>query len=167
MPTLFSVHGPLVVPCYAANAGRSITRDNVREFWTQNDAIRSQRGCYVFGMRAGRGFTPAYVGKATRTFGGEVFAPHKLAYYHQVLAEYKRGTPVLFLVTAPKKRGIPNNSHVGELEAFLIQTALAANPHIMNVKGTKAEDWGIVGILRSGRGKASLAAKNFRRMMKL
>lgn len=167
MLNLFAVVGPLDVPCQQAKAGRTITDGKVQEFWETNNKFGADRGCYVFGIRAGKGYTPAYVGRATKSFRQEVFAPHKLSRYQQALSNYKRGTPILFFVAAPKKRGAPNSSHIKELEAFLIQTALVANPELLNVKGTKAEEWGIKGVLRGPQGKPSVDAQAFRRLMKI
>ena len=166
MTTLFAVHGPLEVPYYKGKAGRTITDDNVRQFWSDNDDIADERGCYVFGIRAGKGFRPAYVGKATRSFRRESFQSHKLTRYQQFLANYRRGTPIIFFLVAPKKRGVPNVTHISDLEDFLIQTGLRANPDLLNIKGTKAEQWGIAGILRSGKGKRSNAASLFCALMK-
>lgn len=167
MATLFTIEGPLEVPFYQGRAGRTLTEDNVAEFWERNEAISSRRGCYVFGIRAGKGFTPGYVGKASKTFKQETFSPHKLAKYQRFLADYKKGTPVLFFATSPMKKGKPNHVHLGELEDFLIQIGLAANADLLNIKGTKLEEWGITGVLRSPQGKRSAAASQFMRMMKL
>lgn len=167
MPTIFTVDGPRMVLCYQGKAGRTITDDNVREFWEQNKDIADARGCYVFGIRAGKGLTPAYVGKATKSFKQEVFAHHKLTRYQQFLADYQKGTPILFFIVAPTKRGATNQTHISELEQFLIQTGQAANPQLLNIKGTKAEEWGVGGILRGGKGKPSSGAREFRRLMNL
>jgi hypothetical protein len=113
MTTIFAVDGPYDVPCYQGSGGRTITDENTQEFWKNNPHIAMERGCYVFGIRAGRGFTPAYVGKASKSFKQEVFSPHKLSRYQQFLADYRRGTPIMFFVVAPKKRGAPNSSHMG------------------------------------------------------
>lgn len=167
MTTIFSVIGPLKIPTYEGKAARSITDANVREFWDTHAGVAKHRGCYVFGIRAGKGFTPSYVGKATKTFKQEAFAPHKLTRYQQALADYRKGTPIMFFVIAPKKKGAPNNKHIGQLEVFLIQAGLAANPDLLNIKGTKQESWGISGVLRGGKGKRSAAAHSFRALMKI
>lgn len=148
-------------------AGRTITGDNVGEFWESNPDLAESRGCYVFGIKAGRGYTPAYVGKATKTFRQEVFAAHKLAKYQQFLADYRKGTPILFFVVAPSKRGAPNHAHIKDLEDFLIQMGLAANPDLLNIKGTQMEEWGIAGVLRGGQGKPAKDAIQFKKMLKL
>ena len=167
MATIFTVNGPYEVPVYQGKGGRTVTTDEVKQFWKDNAWAGKLRGCYVFGIRAGKGLTPTYVGKATRGFKQEAFSPHKLTKYQQSLADYQKGTPILFFVTAPSKKGAPNTAHIGELEKFLIQVALTANPYLLNVKGTKAEQWGIAGVLRGGKGKPSNDARQFKRLVKI
>lgn len=167
MATTFSVDGPREVPVYQGKAGRTITDEDIQTFWNENRDLAARRGCYVFGIRAGKGWTPGYVGRATRSFKQEVFSHHKLTRYQQFLVDYQKGTPILFFVISPMKKGAPNSVHIGELEEFLIQTGLAANPDLLNIKGTKAEEWGVSGVLRGGKGKPSKAARDFKKIMKL
>ncbi len=167
MATIFAVIGPRKVLVYQGKAGRTITDDNVKDFWKKNADLAAGKGAYVFGIRAGKGLTPAYVGRATKSFKQEAFAHHKLTRYQQFLADYQKGTPILFFVTAPKKKGATNAAHIKALEDFLIQTGLAANPDLLNVKGTKAEEWGIGGVTRGGKGKPSKAAGQFKKFMKI
>lgn len=155
----FTVSGPCKVPIYAGKAARTITADQVKAFWKINPSVAAKRGCYIFAIRSGGGITPLYVGRATRTFKQEVFAPHKLAKYQQALADYLRGAPVLFFITSPTGRGAPNRTVIADLEDFLIQTAVAANPDLLNVRGTRSGDWEIAGVLRSGVGRPSQAAR--------
>ncbi len=165
--TVFRIIGPRELPTYKGRAARTITDDGVRAFWRTNRDVASRRGCYVFGMRCGKGLTPAYVGKATRNFHREALADNKVKRYQRVLADYHRGQPVLFFVLAPHRRGAPNVEDIGALERFLIQSALLANPEILNVQGTKSERWRILGVVRGGRGKPSTAARQFRSLLKL
>lgn len=165
--TMFAIDGPRNVPVYQGRASRTITHHNVREFWADNEELAKRRGCYVFGIRAGKGLTPGYVGRATKSFKQEVFTHHKLTRYHQFLADYKKGAPILFFVMLPIKKGKANSTHIADLERFLIQTGLAANADLVNIKGTKQADWGIMGVLRSGQGKPSRAAGAFKNLMKL
>jgi hypothetical protein len=155
----FTVQGPFDVPVYQGKAARTITPDEVKTFWTGHPAAAGRRGCYVFCIRAGGGVTPLYVGRATRSFKQEVFQPHKLAKYQQGLADYRKGTPVLFLISYPQKRGAPSGSAIAELEAFLIQSAIKRNPDLLNVKGTRKAEWAIAGVVRSGVGKPSKSAR--------
>jgi hypothetical protein len=165
--TPFEVHGPYDVPFYRGNAGRIVQAEGKQRFFKTHAAFANRVGCYVFGMRAGRGVTPVYVGKTRKNFGAECFEPHKLGKYNQCLADYERGTPILYLLVLPVKRGPRNEAHIKELESFLIQTGVAVNPDLLNVRGTKRADWGITGVLRSGKGRPSDAAAGFRGMMGL
>ncbi|HKF53590.1 MAG TPA: hypothetical protein VKB26_14845 [Candidatus Acidoferrales bacterium] len=159
------VTGPFKVPCYVGNGGRTITDDGVKDFWLQNKKYENRKGCYVFAIRAGKGFTPGYVGKATKRFGKEVFEYHKLTRYQQVLVDYARGTPVLFFLVAKKKKGKPNNSQISKIEKYLIDLAITANPNLLNQKGTKPPNWGIQGVIRGGKGKVTAVTKVFRKML--
>lgn len=167
MKTMFTVEGPFNVPFYQGSGGRTITDENVRDFWKSFPTFAERRGCYIFGVRAGKGLTPGYVGKATKSFRSEVFAHHKLSRYQQFLADYRRGTPIMFFIVAPRKKGVPNSGHIKELEEFLIQNGIVANPELLNIKGTKVEEWGIGGVIRGGKGKPSARARSFKTLMKL
>lgn len=166
MNTLFSVAGPFQVPVYQGKANRTIREEEGGRFWEKHGSVGKKRGCYVFGIRAGKGLTPGYVGKATRSFEGEVFTPHKLSKYQKMLCDCRKGTPILFFLLAPSKKGKLNARHVGQLEDFLIQNAAIANEDLLNVRGTKQQEWAIAGVLR-GKGKPSRSARAFRKMMKL
>jgi len=54
----FEVHGPFEIPTYAGQAARLIRADEGRSFFSSYPALAKTAGCYVFGMRAGRGITP-------------------------------------------------------------------------------------------------------------
>lgn len=166
--TQFICHGPYAVPTKKLNAGRVITNSEIKSFWDQYSEIAALKGCYVFGMRAGRGVTPLYVGKATRSFKQEVFTPHKLKNYLMALATYRVGTPILFFVVYPPgRRGVVNERHIGELERFLIQQAFLANPRLMNIKHAAVPNWGIVGVLRSeNNGAPPKSARAFKAMLR-
>lgn len=167
MPTRFTVSGPFRVPVYQAHAAKTITKRNIKDFWLHHEDAGEQRGCYVFAINAGRGLTPGYVGRATRTFKQEVFSGDKVAKYQQFLAGYRRGAPVLFFIVAPRQTGKPNQQHIKELERFLIRVAMAANPDLVNIKGIRREQWSIAGMLRSGQGKRSNAAIALLKALKL
>jgi hypothetical protein len=128
MNTLFQVHGPFEVPTHRGRAARFINEEMGRQFWKENPNLAYRRGCYVFAIRAGRGATPLYVGMARDKFKQEVFAHHKLTRYQEGLADYSRGTPVLFFLMLPEQRGKPNTTAIRELERFLIQVAVSRNP---------------------------------------
>ncbi len=159
----FYVRGPFEVPWIQRRVGRTIDTSRLREFWeeTVGGDLQLTRGCYVFGMRAGKGIVPVYVGKASKSFRQECFTPHKLNKINESLLDWKRGTPVLFLVpTGSRRAGL-----ISMAERFLIQNAIARNEHLANIHGTKLETWGIAGVLRGGKGLPSEAAKSFKKMM--
>jgi hypothetical protein len=83
------------------------------------------------------------------------------------LAMYEKGTPVMFFVSYPTKKGVPNKSEIRDLEDFLIQVGRAVNPALRNIIGVQQPKWGIKGVIRGGKGKASKAAKDFSRVFKL
>ncbi len=165
----FEVQDPIAVPLTRAAAGRLITKEDIKAFWAlpAAAAVAGGVGCYVFAIRAGRGYTPYYVGKATKTFKQEVFTPHKLNRYHETLVNVKKGTPVLFFVKHPIQKGKNNARVIKAVEDFLIATAAATNPELVNVKGTKPPKWTIKGVLRSKAGKPSKSARSFKSCMGL
>lgn len=165
--TIFEVFGPRTIPTYRGKAGRTITDDDVRLFWRANGDVAGMRGCYVFAMRSGAATKPAYVGKATRGFRREVFQYHKLTRYQQQLADSRLGTPVLFFVALPRRRGAPPTRHIGDLERFLIETAAAINPDLLNVRCVPDPPWAIAGVVRRASGKPSDAARGLRTLLQI
>ncbi len=65
---LFDILGPYEVPSLEGAAGKNIGPVEGRMFFAAYPAPALKKGCYVFGVRSGRGITPVYVGKATRSF---------------------------------------------------------------------------------------------------
>lgn len=164
--TKFYIEGPFEVPLAPSVKVKMVAEDTA-DFWAAIPAVRGKRGCYVFALRAGRGFTPLYVGKTMRTFEAECFTDHKLKHYNYALVDYDKGTPVMFFVVYPPKAGKPNAAEVADLEDFLIQVGRRVNPDLRNIKGAKEPTWGIKGVIRSGQGKANAAEKDFRTVFKL
>ena len=114
-------------------------------------------------MRAGKGFRPIYVGRATKSFKQECFASHKISsHYGPALLNAGKGTPVLFLAVLERTKGKVNKSAIKKVEFFLIQNAVKKNPDLSNVKGKKSEHWSIDGVIRSGKGKVSSSARLFK-----
>lgn len=105
------------------------------------------------------------MGLAVKNLGQEVFAHHKLSRYQQFLVEYAKGTPILFFIIPPEKRGKPNATQIRRIEKFLINLGLTANPKLLNQHYTTPENWGIRGVVRGGKGKTARGAASFRQMM--
>lgn len=163
----FVARGPFDVPVYEGRRSRIVRSEEGDAFFKKHQQLKSLRGCYVLGMRAGRGVTPTYVGKATKTFGQECFTAHKLGKCNQTLVDYLRGTLVVFFLVAPTGKGRPATTQIEELEDFLIQTGVAKNPKLLNVKGTKRADWSIRGLIRGKQGRRTKECSSFKGTMGL
>lgn len=182
----FQVLGPFRVPTFKARKnGRKqvdfeIARDAVFEDaqkvvgskYDIHDAI----GCYVFGMNppGGPKTWPYYVGKACdQTLYNRVFQPpSKPRIYNQILDEFERGRPFVYLLPLVSpggglaRRGSNNNkSRIDLAEQQLIGMALRVNPHLWNVQHRMAlESFTIDGISKTP-GKPSGSAQRFRTMI--
>ena len=161
---MFTVVGPFEVPLrHGSRCGYIETR--CPDFWEKHPEYRAKRGCYVFAMRAAKGYRPVYVGKTKKTFEKEIFESHKVAdHYTPALAKTGRGTPVMFFVIAPPKTG---KTTITNLEKFLIKIGVAKNPELSNIQNRQEAEWGIKGILLGGKGKKSKTAIQFSIMMGL
>lgn len=167
MASNFRVEGPFSVSRTAKPGGKVITVDDVKDFWLTHPELGEKTGCYVFVRRAGRGYTAGYVGKATKSFKQEVFTGRNLSLYHSFLMEYRNGTPMVFFVVSGARKSGKHDSHITDLEEFLIQSAVRVNPNLMNVRGTSKQQWSISGVIRSGSGGHSHAAGQFKQALKL
>ncbi len=163
---VFSVKGPSEVP-FQDNQGGRVIEEDLTSFWERNKKVRKAKGCYIFAVRAGKGYTPLYVGKTTKSFEKECFADHKLNHYHRALSEYGKGTPVIFFVYLDRPKGATNRKEIGEVEEFLIQIGRTINEGLRNIKSSTLPEWGIKGVIRGGKGKSSSDSKNFKKLMKL
>lgn len=169
MATNLEVIGPIDVPFQKQQTGsaKHIGKDEVARFWKDLAAhsISAKNGCYVFALRASKGFQPWYVGKATKGMKQECLQAHKLTHYNHVLFKGRKGTPVLFFVVPGGNLKKVPKKVVDELETFLIQSALSKNPKLSNVQKTKLPVWTVKGVIRGGQGKPSATHKQFRTLM--
>ncbi len=143
----FDIYGPYDIPRNRYGKSNLITKDSVatlREV-IDNDSLVNGCGCYVFAMRAGKGFKPWYVGQASRMkLLDEALNPNNREKYNKISASQK-GTPILFLIpklTTGGKFAKPTRNKNGELKAvnfleeWLIATALQKNPKLINHQNT-------------------------------
>lgn len=171
MATDLMVHGPIPIPFASQRTGSSkqIDREKVVLFLEliAGQGIAEKHGCYVFAMRAAKGFRPWYVGKTTKGMAKECMGLHQLRCYNEVLFKAHRGTPVMFFV-APSggKKKVPRRV-CDEVETQLIQSALAKNPELCNIKKTKVQEWTIKGVVRPSQGKRMPVERSFKTMMGL
>jgi len=162
----FYVAGPFEVPVTKGKGGKIIGSQDIKAFWASNSDFAAERGCYIFAFRASKGFKPIYIGKTTKSYKQEAFPSHKLSKYAMGFSEQKRGTAVMFFVCAERNRGRVNAVAIDELESFLIQSGLDANPNLANDRKTEIEAWTVSGLVRS-RGKPSSAASALRKCLSL
>lgn len=171
MRTCFVLYGPFSIAFDGGSKKhpKFIERKQEKTFWTQAGAstLREKRGCYVFALRASRGFVPWYVGKTNKGFAKECFTPAKLNIYNSVMHQRLRGTPVLFFVAPRGNRTVVSKEIVHEVEIYLIQTAARRNPGLKNVHHAKKPTWLIQGAVYSNRGKPPETAQKFKTMMAL
>ena len=132
-----------------------------------DEGISEKQGCYVFAIRASKGYRPWYVGKATKTIRQECIGTHQLQHYNAVLSMGMKGTPVMFFVLPGGKRKKVPRRICNEMEGVLIQSAYYRNPLIRNVQKAKVPEWGIDGVLRGKHGKPKNIEVSFRTMMGL
>lgn len=144
---------------------RSIDLDRIKDFW--NDvAERDKRGCYIFALKVGRGFTPYYVGQAAKQpFQAECLTAHKLAFHYCEVLNEKKGLPYLFFVVQKKHKGKWSRSAIGDVEEHLIAFAAARNPGITNKRRLPNQTWSIRGVIASEPGAPTEEAKVFKRLM--
>lgn len=158
----FVVFGPFSVPLEPNKNAKMVARD-LSAFWKTAGACRDRRGVYVFAMRAGRGFTPIYVGKAAKqSYENEAFSDHKLAnHYNPALLEYERGSPVMFFIAHPKTKGAVNKSLIDKVETFLIDIASRKNPELSNIRKKQDHEWRIRGVVRGRKGEGTKSSGLF------
>lgn len=101
----FIVEGPFDIPYKLNNRIKRITTtDSVDKFWNEYPDFEDQKGCYVFALRR-KSIVPYYIGKATRDFYQEIFTPHKIEKYNDVLHSHILGNPIFFFVRHPSQKG--------------------------------------------------------------
>jgi hypothetical protein len=161
------VHAHIKIEFFKQGKAKQIAAEHVKKFWDTVSAkkIAAKQGCYIFALRAAKGYTPWYVGRTYKSFGKEAFAIDKLNKYNAVPFDGRKGLPVMFFVApAGNKNNVPNAT-CDAIETFLIPAAYDKNPKIKNRQKTKIPDWTIKGIVPPGH--ASKLAGDFKKMMGL
>jgi hypothetical protein len=129
--------------------------------------LASKNGCYIFALKAGKGYSPWYVGKATKSMKQECMALASMRHYNAVLANGDKGTPVMFFVVPEGAKNKVGKNVCDDIETFLIQSAYKANPALRNIQKTKVPEWSIKGLVRSGQGRPTKTEESFKTMMGL
>ena len=169
MATDLKVYEPIEIPFTSGKGNaKHIDKPEKKEFLSRlNQAgLSNKQGCYVFALRAGKGFCPWYVGKATVSMEQECMG-NAIQHYNAVLFKGIKGTPVMFVVALDGNKSKVPRKTCDDIETFLIQTALFENPDLRNIQKTKVPEWSIDGVIRANRGKPTSIAQVFKKMMGL
>lgn len=153
----------LITERSAADLKEKLTKDN--------PSLTTACGCYVFTVRAGRGYTPYYVGQSCRqSILREALNPSNREKYNKACSE-SRGTPALFLLPMKSPSGQYRRKGGGGLaidflERWLIAAALAKNTKLINTKETKLLRKIVVeGILNAKRGQPPIPSQELSRAL--
>lgn len=165
--TVFEVYGPNEIPFTSTNNVKRINKDNTNEFLggLVREGIDKKQGCYIFCLRTGRGYSPWYVGKATKGIHQECMQDGKIRRYNEVLHDGKKGTPVMFFVLPGQRKNKAPTNTIGEMEKFLITAAYERNKDLINKQHAKDGTWTIKGVY--GRGRSTQDESSFKTMLKL
>jgi len=171
----FDIYGPFKIP----RQGKTIVLNakSRRSFWRQvgdvyyEHELPDSHGCYVFAIKAGKGYKPFYVGKAdTSSFKQEVLNQWNIEKYNNVLIK-RKGTPMLFLLPRITDTGlfgrISSNEkpEISALEDMLIARAIQKNKKAQNISGTKMlREIEVYGFMNCGPGKPSVEAQELRKV---
>lgn len=170
----FDVFGPFEIPRIPSLAIIEDRKIAVEKMMKDADDSRlgltKAPGCYIFVVRAGKGYTPWYIGKSvspTGTFIEEALGHDKLTKYNLLIAKTD-GTPMLFLLPAVTDGGkfCKRTAKTGGLQAvdfleqWLIGQALNKNPDLLNVQYARfLENLHVPGIFNPKPGKQTAAAR--------
>jgi hypothetical protein len=150
------------------------TRTNLKVLLDDNEnGLSSARGCYVFAIHAGQGYTPYYVGQAAKqSLLRESLSHGKQAIYNKVCSN-TNGTPVLFFVPATTRSGKYRATNtklpsITFLEQWLIAKALEKNPELHNTKETKfLRKLHVTGIFNATQGEATKSSGELAKALSL
>jgi len=160
-------YGPYRIPCEKGKKTKKVTTACAGRFWAKHPKLKRRNGCYIFGIRAAKSIKPTYVGKATKSFGKEIFTVDKLHKYQVCLADHSFGTPIVFLVALPKAKGPTKASLIAKVERELIAVAKRRNKKLMNKQNAKGPSWCISGVIRPPAGKPPTAGIELRHCLGL
>lgn len=175
----FDVLGPFEIARYGeegliTNASRTTLVDTLEG---EVSGLSEARGCYVFAVRAGRGYTPCQVGQACkRPIAKEALSAGNRTKFNEVLRALGRGTPILFVIPLLTASGEIRNTAISDggldevdfLERWLIASALAKNPDLIDSPRTRSmRHVRVPGIFNSRTGRPTQASGELRRTLGL
>ncbi|MBA4337553.1 MAG: hypothetical protein C0421_01760 [Hyphomonas sp.] len=171
----FENYGPFRIP----RRGPIIDRPALSGFWKavgeQSVGLPTAQGCYIFAIKAGKGYTPWYVGKAAGRdgFQQEALSDGKQNQYNWAWSSqaYGKGTMVLFFVARRTASGKDFSRQAGTadidwLERHLISLALEANNDLLNVHYTRIhKELFVPGVINDPAKKFSEATTELQRTL--
>lgn len=162
----FIVSELLELPLIQERAGRRLDAKKAKDIFAKHPKYTKAKGCYVFGLRAARGYKPIYVGKTTdQTLGRESLSDGTVRKINMALLKTRKATLVVAFVIPETQPGACPQKAIGEIESVLIQYAYQKNPQIENENGICRCGWYIDGVLNRGQGKPPAHSREFRRLV--
>jgi hypothetical protein len=166
----FQIAGPFELTRHGSK--KIITDGTLKDIKPQledwKEGLSEACGCYVFAVRAGKGYTPYYVGQACkRSIMIEALNPSNREKYNKALSE-SNGTPVLFLIPLQTPTGkFRKKSQVSGglaaldfLENWLIANAIEKNPALINNKQTRfLRQIHVAGFYNAKKGESTYASQ--------
>ena len=156
--------------------GRIFSDEAIKSILVQYKEYTDCYGCYIYSIKAGKGFTPIYVGSTTKqSLGKEAFTDDKFIKCLIQMNYYKKGTlHITFIVPKDKvdddtstRRGRCPKKTIECLEKVLIAVAYRKNKYLMNKQNRCLADFFINGALNSDAGGPKKEVTKFKNMMGL
>ena len=172
----FHVSQMIKVDLVNCPGGRKFSDDAIRDLIKRHKAFTKCYGCYAYSVRAGKGYTPIYVGSATRqSLGVEAFNSANQLKCLQYMADYKKGSLHITFI-APKdkidpdtetRRGCCPEKIIQKLEKVLIAVAFRKNRNLINKQNLGMLPFVINGALNSDAGRPRKEVADFKNMLGL
>lgn len=175
----FDVFGPFEIGRKQLKFAKMITKASISNLWDDLEyaslGLSEACGCYVFGIRAGKGIRPHYAGQALKSaILSEAFNSSNILKYNQALLDQGAGTPMLFVLPLLTKGGkyrkpskVDSNPILDFLEDWLIAQTLQRNPKAINNKKTKfLRRLHVTGVFNAVHGESTWDSGKFNAMMK-
>jgi hypothetical protein len=174
----FEVAGPFVLTRHTGkNLITKKSKADLKEVLKLWDSELDEAcGCYVFAIKAAKGWRPYYAGQALRrSILDESMNSSNMAKYNEAMGDRKAGTPVMFLLPwltnsatryrKKTKKNAPGSRTLDFLENWLISVAYEKNRELINIKKTKhLRDLHVVGVFNGKRGEGTADSKQFNLM---
>lgn len=172
----FSVSKGIHVEFEMCACGRKFSPESVNGILAKYKKFTDNFGCYIYAIKAGKGFTPIYIGSATKqSLGKESFDGDKLLKCLQHMASYLKGSlQITFIVPKDKiaddartRRGRCPAKTIWKLEKVLTAVAYRKNNNLVNKHNHCLAEFFINGAMNSDAGRPRKDVVAFKEMMGL